>query len=1291
MNELAEGGLVGQPSLQSASNGRPENQEATVDDLRRQSDEAQKTSQAAEICRTLIARSPDRFFLQDRDLRFTWFSHEDIFGISTLGLLGNTHSDLFSPQEVARLEQIKRSVLDGGVGVRAETHLFWNGNEHYFDVFYEPWRDNAGEIAGLAGYVRDITERKQAEKEVRKMTRAVETTPTAVMLADLDGRIEYANPGLLETGGFADANEVLGQSVFDFTNEEGKDKLNEEIIPALNSLGKWRGEFPVKVKSGLFYIAEMICALVKDEYGEPSYYLANFYNITDRKRAEEALLLDEARMEALLLLNQMDEASVQEITDFALQAGVKLTNSLRGYLALLNPGEKTVLMQSWSRNDTSDGKKEGQRVYPWDAPGPWSEALRQKKTIIINQLPSGSRDNPPTEHMESMRSMTVPVFDKGKMVAVVGVGNKEEDYDETDVRQIALLMSGMWKLMQRRKSEEELRRSDRLLQGVAQATNCLLTRDKGAFKKALCILGQATEADRAYIMQNHDSDKGVHLHSQLLEWSKDGVQSPLGDFLVKDVPYRALSPDWYEHLDSGRHVQCLISEVLGPGRTILERLQVRSLLLVPLFLNGRFAASIGFCDCHRDRRWTDIEIGILKAAAGSIGEAMARQRAEEALRESQRILSTLMSNLPGMAYRRKNDPEWTMVFVSDGCLELTGYSPADLVGNRAISYASIIHEDDRDYVWNEVQKALGEKKAFRLTYRINTMSGTKWVWEQGQGIFSASGVLLALEGFISDITERRLAEEALRRTHDELERRVKERTAWLLKANEALHKEMVMHKKTEKELRLAQQAADAASRAKSQFLANMSHEIRTPMNGVIGLAGLLLDTGITSEQRDLVETIRSSGDALSAIINDILDFSKIDEGKMILEDQPFYLQECIETSLNMVAARAAEKDLNMTYLVEDDVPEVLQGDATRLRQVLANLLSNAVKFTEKGSVSLTVSLDESDLIHFAVMDTGIGISEENMSKLFLSFSQVDTSISRKYGGTGLGLAISRRLVELMGGRIWAKSVPFQGSTFHFTIKAIASTVPAPMLQGKRIVARVSNQDSRESLARHAHSWGMQIHFVVSADAARDIDPRNFDVAVVDKEVADAEELIAELQKRLPVITISPSVQRLAGRLSLAKPIKHSQLCAAMQEASRRRELQIATTSLSPASRRDLSILLAEDNAVNQKVALLMLKRLGYRADVAANGLEVLQALKQQPYDVILMDIQMPEMDGLQAARIIRQMPLDKRPQILAMTAYVLQGDKERCLAAGMDGYLGKPVQIEELSRALENIGTGRKE
>jgi CheY-like chemotaxis protein len=220
---------------------------------------------------------------------------------------------------------------------------------------------------------------------------------------------------------------------------------------------------------------------------------------------------------------------------------------------------------------------------------------------------------------------------------------------------------------------------------------------------------------------------------------------------------------------------------------------------------------------------------------------------------------------------------------------------------------------------------------------------------------------------------------------------------------------------------------------------------------------------------------------------------------------------------------------------------------------------------------------------------------------------------------------------------------------------------------------------------------MQIHFVVSADAARVIDPGNFDVAVVDKEVADAEELIAELQKMLPVITISPLVQRLAGRLSLAKPIKHSQLCAAMQEASRRRELQIATTSLSPASRRDLSILLAEDNAVNQKVALLMLKRLGYRADVAANGLEVLQALKQQPYDVILMDIQMPEMDGLQAARIIRQMPLDKQPQILAMTAYVLQGDKERCLAAGMDGYLGKPVQIEELSRALENIGAGRKE
>jgi signal transduction histidine kinase/CheY-like chemotaxis protein len=533
---------------------------------------------------------------------------------------------------------------------------------------------------------------------------------------------------------------------------------------------------------------------------------------------------------------------------------------------------------------------------------------------------------------------------------------------------------------------------------------------------------------------------------------------------------------------------------------------------------------------------------------------------------------------------------------------------------------------------------------------------------------------------------RRKTEEVLKKTQEELEKRVMERTAWLSRANAALQEEMVEHKKTEGELRMAQQAADAASRAKSEFLANMSHEIRTPMNSVIGLAGILLDTDLAPEQRDLVETIYSSGDALLAIINDILDFSKIDEGKMKLEHQPFILRECIESSKDMVAAKAKQKRLELTYEVDEGVPRTILGDSSRLRQVLANLLSNAVKFTERGHVAIRVQpAEEPGEIHFAISDTGIGISPKDRDKLFLSFSQVDTSTSRKYGGTGLGLAISRRLVELMGGKIWAESEQGSGSTFHFKIKTepFSGDVPNLHLAGKKIMALVNSEHCLMELINIARSMGMHVHPVISALEARELAQGRFDAAILDVEVPGAEELAEEMQKRLPTITLVGSGRPRIGRSSITKPITQNSVRLALHEALIPKNHKMKRISCPRADHPDLTILLAEDNQVNQKVARLMLKKLGYEADVVSNGREAVQALQSKHYDVILMDVQMPEMDGLEATRAISEMILEKRPRILAMTAYALEGDRERCLKAGMDGYISKPVQIEELRSALE--------
>ncbi|VVB71928.1 Methyl sulfide methyltransferase-associated sensor [uncultured archaeon] len=1261
-----------------------------LEELRYKASEIRQTRIGEEALRQIISQSPDFIFLQDRDLRYTWISSKNPFGREASDILGKNDIPFLDPDDVKRLKEVKEQVIKTGNKARVEVHANFQGVEHYFDSIYYPWRNASGEIAGLAGYVRDVTEQKIAEIEIKKMTKAVETAPTAIVLTDLEGRIVYVNPSLLENSGFSHMSETINASVFDFTSIEGKTKLQEEILPALLASGQWRGELPIKRKDGKIYISEMICALVKDDYGKPRYFLANFYNITDRKRAEEALLLDDSRLEALQKLNQMDEASLQEISDFALEAGVKLTGSKLGYMAFMEDDEKTLVMHSWSKKAMQDCEIDQKKwIYPLEETGLWGEAVRQRKAVITNDyLGCAMRKGTPKGHVKITRHMNVPIIDKGKIVIVAGVGNKDDEYDDADVRQLTLLMSGMWKILQPRITEDELRARDHFLQGVARATNYLLTPDPYAVKTALGILGEAADVDQIQILEKIKSNGSECLRSLELKWRRNAAGHPSKDEMNWDIPWQDNFPGWYEILAHGNIVQGTISRLSVPGKGLMDNSGIKSFLIVPTFIEGQFFAVVCFNDCHSERHWNDNERAILQATAGSISEAILRRRTERALRESQRTLSTLMSNLPGMAYRCRNDSHWTMEFVSDGSLELTGYRAEDLIQNRTISYADLIYPEDREYVWNTVQEGISKRKPFRMTYRIKAGESVKWVWEQGQGIFTGNGELLALEGFINDITDRKLAEESLKKTQEELEKRVRERTAWLLRANTALQEEMVKNKETERELRRARQAADAASQAKSEFLANMSHEIRTPMNAVIGLAGLLLETELTAEQRDYVETIHSSGDALLAIINDILDFSKIDEGKMKLEDQPFDLHESIESSLDMVAAKAAEKGLNLTYKVDKDVPKTLRGDSARLRQILANLLSNAVKFTEKGSVEVSAKPGEQPgEIHFSVSDTGIGISSEDMGKLFKSFSQVDASTSRKYGGTGLGLAISKRLVELMSGRIWALSEPGKGSVFHFQIKSYEynGEVPDLLLKGRKIMVLVSSEDCLKGLVRHARRWGMQIYPTVTAKEARELAKIRFDAAILDMDVPGAKELHEDLQKSMPTITLISQGQRRSSRTALTKPVTPSLLKTTLQETLLPKNQNTRRVSSTRTKQKDIRILLAEDNQVNQKVALLMLKKLGYKADVAANGKEVLQALERQPYDVILMDVQMPEMDGLEATRAIRRSDLKKRPKILAMTAYALEGDKERCLEAGMDGYISKPVQIEELKTVLESL------
>ncbi|MDQ3302229.1 MAG: PAS domain S-box protein, partial [Actinomycetota bacterium] len=1379
-------------SLVKDAEGRPLYFIAQMQDIteRKRAEKALRDSE--ERLRTVVGNVPVILFALDRDGVYTV---SDGRGLEALGLeagevVGQSVFDMY--RDVPQISNDVRRALSGETVTSTV-----NVGELVFEASYSPVRDEKDEVTGVIGVATDITERKRAERQIfeseERYRLVSQATNEVIWDNDFESKTQHWDGALEVMFGYSvDEVGTAGEWWEERIHPDDREKVLSSLQEVLDGSGEsWSCEYRFRRADDEYSTVVDRGYVVRGEDGNPVRMLGSMMDVTERRRAEEALHESEERFRGLADatfegIAIIDRGWILEINRafaelFGYEPREILGKKSSDFVApesrelvrrnieanLEEPYEAVGLKKDGARFDVEihgrmsayqgravrvsairdiTERKEAERKLR-EAELRFRSLVEQMPAVVYRQTVADPGEAVgatmyASPQIEAQTGYPPEAFldDPELWIKILHPDDRERVLEEDAlteqtgapfeieyrvicrdervvwIRDEAFLVRDedgaplYWQGIQmditaRKHSEMEIKRlneelEERVEERTAQLQSTLaelkdtLTKNERAIarernlRSASAALVAAPDRDSIYaaaldaVVPFIDEAPGTRVSIWSGSNEKDVCVGAAGDRATeikgKETNIRDF-PDWVRvPLLEGRAVELRPLDAAKFRDAFAFETKLGALFMIPLFVRGQFEGRIVIAS-------DSALLNEIKYALETLGSqvALALERADLIenlyLRQSEERFRSLIQNSSDITMIR--DENGTISYVSPAIERVLGHKPEEFVEQNSLSF---VHPDDVVRVQSFVADILSRPGASSsIELRIRHADGS---WRHVESHYNnllgdptVSGVVINAR----DVTERRRSRQALER---------------------------------------AREAAEGANRAKSDFLANMSHEIRTPMNGVIGMIELLMDTPLDPEQRDYARTVKLSGENLLTIINDILDFSKIEAGKMRIETIDFDLRTVVEDVVGLLAERARKKGLELASLVEYDVPTALRGDPGRVRQILTNLLGNAIKFTDEGEVVLKIELaedlDDSVKIQFSISDTGIGMSVEQQRRLFQSFTQADTSTTRKYGGTGLGLAISKQLVDIMGGDIDVESAPGAGSTFCFTLRFVRQSGPAaprnPVgdLAGLKVLVVDDNELDRNILHKQLSSWGIEND--VSEDAWSALEKlraavgigKPYDIVVLDMRMLEMDGM--QLSQRIKddstisstrlVLLTSTGGQgdveksRQSGiEAYLTKPVRQYELYDALatvmggsSETDPPEKPRLITRRALRESEHRTSVLLAEDNLVNQKVALKMLEKLGYQVDVVGDGRQALEALERSPYAAVLMDVQMPEMDGYEStAEIRRREGGALHTPIIAMTANAMQGDRKKALQVGMDDYLAKPVKSGELDAVLK--------